>query len=41
VTYAVDGRQYVAVASGYPSGFWIEDDPGRPTVVVLSLDEDP
>ncbi len=41
VTYAVDGRQYVAVATGYPSGFWVEDDPGRPTMVVLTLDNAP
>jgi alcohol dehydrogenase (cytochrome c) len=41
VTYSVDGQQYVAVASGNPSGFWVEDDPGTPSIVVLTLDEGP
>jgi alcohol dehydrogenase (cytochrome c) len=37
VSYAVEGRQYVAVASGRPSGFWWGDNPGSGTVVVFSL----
>jgi alcohol dehydrogenase (cytochrome c) len=37
VTYAVDGRQYVAVATGSPSNFWVERSPGAPTIVVFAL----
>jgi alcohol dehydrogenase (cytochrome c) len=49
VTYAVDGRQYVAAASGSPSNFWVESprgaglEPGggrgagAPTIVVFAL----
>ena len=37
VTYEVDGRRYVAVASGRPSPFWINEHPGAPTVFVFSL----
>ncbi|HSG08866.1 MAG TPA: hypothetical protein VLA36_10945 [Longimicrobiales bacterium] len=37
VSYAVEGRQYVAVASGRPSGFWWGDNPGSGTVVVFTL----
>ncbi len=37
VSYAVDGRQYIAVASGQPSGFWVLDHPGQATVVVFAL----
>jgi len=49
VTYAVDGRQYVAAASGSPSNFWVEapgegilDAPagrgsGAPTIVVFGI----
>ena len=37
VTYAAGGRQYVAVASGSPSNFWVERNPGAPTVVVFML----
>lgn len=37
VSYAVDGTQYVAVASGRPSGFWWGDNPGSGTIVVFSL----
>ncbi len=40
VSYAVDGRQYVAVASGRPSGYWWGDNPGSGTVVVFSLPRD-
>ncbi len=37
VTYAVDGRQYVAVMSGQPSPFWIDEHPGAPTTFVFAL----
>jgi len=37
ITYAVDGRQYIAVASGSPSSFWVDEFPGAPTIVVFSL----
>ena len=30
VTYAAGGRQYIAVASGSPSNFWVERNPGAP-----------
>jgi len=36
VTYQVDDRQYVAVATGNPSGFWSQGDVGLPTIVVLA-----
>jgi len=37
VTYAAGGRQYIAVASGSPSSFWTERNPGAPTIVVFTL----
>ncbi len=39
VTYTVDGRQYVAAASGTPSGFWADPKapPGGPAVTVFGL----
>jgi alcohol dehydrogenase (cytochrome c) len=37
VTYEVAGRQYVAVASGSPSNFWVLGNPGAPTIVVFAL----
>ena len=37
VTYGVGGKQYVAVASGSPSNFWVERNPGSPTIVVFAL----
>ena len=37
VTYEAGGTQYVAVASGRPSGYWTREHPGSPTIVVLSL----
>lgn len=37
VTYATGGRQYVAVASGSPSSFWVDRNPGAPTIVVFAL----
>ena len=39
VTYSVDGKQYVAAASGNPSAFWIDEEPGVPTLVVYTLPE--
>src|SRR3954452_6162148 len=37
VTYEVAGRQYIAVASGRPSRFWIEQNSGNPLVMVFAL----
>jgi alcohol dehydrogenase (cytochrome c) len=37
ITYSVGGRQYIAVASGSPSNFWTERNPGAPTIVVFAL----
>ena len=37
VTYATGGRQYVAAASGSPSNFWVDQNPGSPTIVVFAL----
>lgn len=37
VTYERGGRQYVAVMSGNPSGFWVREFPGAPTVVLFAL----
>ena len=37
VTYKVAGRQYIAVASGRPSRFWIEQNSGNPLVMVFAL----
>jgi alcohol dehydrogenase (cytochrome c) len=37
VTYAAGGRQYVAVASGSPSNFWVERNPGAPTIVIFAI----
>jgi alcohol dehydrogenase (cytochrome c) len=37
VTYMVGGTQYVAVASGRPSVFWVEENPGSPTLFVFKL----
>jgi len=41
VTYAVAGKQYVAVASGSPSNFWVDRNPGAPTIVVFALSGTP
>ncbi|MGH9938513.1 MAG: PQQ-binding-like beta-propeller repeat protein [Blastocatellia bacterium] len=38
VTYAINGKQYVAAASGSASGFW-RVAPGSSTVVIFSLPE--
>jgi alcohol dehydrogenase (cytochrome c) len=37
-TYSVGARQYVAVASGRPSGFWTKAFPGSATITVFALD---
>ena len=38
VTYEVGDRQYIAVASGRPSRFWIQENSGNPLVMVFALD---
>ena len=37
VTYQVDGKQYIAVMSRRPSGFWVDNHPGSPTALIFSL----
>jgi alcohol dehydrogenase (cytochrome c) len=37
VTYTIDGTQYIAVMSGRPSGFWIDEHAGSPTAFVFAL----
>jgi alcohol dehydrogenase (cytochrome c) len=37
ITYAAGGRQYVAVASGSPSAYWVDRNAGSPTIVVFAL----
>ena len=37
VSYAVDGKQYVAVMSGRPSGFWVDEHAGAATAFVFAL----
>ena len=36
-TYSLGGTQYVAVASGSPSGFWVGENPGQPTIFIFAL----
>ncbi|MBL0170049.1 MAG: PQQ-binding-like beta-propeller repeat protein [Gemmatimonadaceae bacterium] len=36
-TYSLGGTQYVAVASGSPSSFWTDENPGAPTIFVFAL----
>jgi len=36
-TYSTGGRQYVAAASGSPSSFWVDQNPGSPTIFVFAL----
>ncbi|HEY7169936.1 MAG TPA: PQQ-binding-like beta-propeller repeat protein [Vicinamibacterales bacterium] len=38
ITYEVDARQYIAVASGRPSRMWTEQNTGNPLVMVFALD---
>lgn len=40
VSYEVEGRQYVAVASGRPSQFWYGDHPGSSTIVVFTVPQE-
>jgi alcohol dehydrogenase (cytochrome c) len=37
VTYEVDGKQYIGVMSGRPSGFWVDKNSGAPTVFLFAL----
>jgi alcohol dehydrogenase (cytochrome c) len=37
VTYEAGGQQYIAVASGTPSAFWVDRNGGAPTIVVFAL----
>ena len=37
VTYEVKGKQYVAVTSGRPSPFWVDQNSGSPTVFLFAL----
>ena len=36
-TYSLSGTQYIAVASGSPSPFWVDENPGAPTIFVFAL----
>jgi alcohol dehydrogenase (cytochrome c) len=38
VSYEVDGRQYIAVASGRMSRMWVPDHLGNPLMIVFGLD---
>lgn len=40
-TYEVHGKQYIAVATGLPSRFWVEEHPGAPTLFLFALGESP
>jgi len=37
VTYEIAGKQYVAVMSGRPSRFWVDQNPGAPTMFLFAL----
>ena len=37
VTYEIDGKQYVGVISGRPSGYWADRNPSAPTVFLFAL----
>jgi alcohol dehydrogenase (cytochrome c) len=37
VTYELGGKQYIAIASGRPSRFWIDQNPGAPTMFIFAL----
>jgi alcohol dehydrogenase (cytochrome c) len=37
VSYAVEGQQYIAVASGHPSELQVNGDMGAPTLIVFAL----
>ena len=36
-TYSLAGAQYVAVVSGSPSPYWVDQNPGAPTIFVFAL----
>ena len=36
-TYSLGGTQYVAVVSGSPSPYWVDQNPGAPTIFVFAL----
>jgi alcohol dehydrogenase (cytochrome c) len=38
ITYETGGRQYIAVASGRPSRFWVQEHSGSPVIMVFALD---
>ena len=38
VSYEAGGTQYIAVASGRPSRFWVDQFPGAATITVFALD---
>ena len=38
ITYEAAGQQYIAVASGRPSRFWIQEHSGSPVVMVFTVD---
>jgi alcohol dehydrogenase (cytochrome c) len=40
VSYAVKGKQYIAVMSGRPSAFWMGPHAGAPTALVFTLPDD-
>ena len=37
VTYELNGKQYIAVMSGRPSRFWVDQNPGAPTMFLFAL----
>ena len=37
VSYEIDGKQYIAVMSGRPSGFWVDEHAGSPTAFIFAL----
>jgi alcohol dehydrogenase (cytochrome c) len=36
-TYSLGGTQYIAVVSGSPSPFWVDENPGAPTIFLFAL----
>lgn len=36
-TYSLSGTQYIAVVSGSPSPYWVDQNPGAPTIFVFAL----
>lgn len=41
VTYELNGKEYVAVMSGRPSRFWVDQNPGAPTMFLFALPKQP